>query len=95
MTKRKDPAAVKLGRKGGRARTEAKAAAVRANGAKGGSKPSRLFQAAEGMLAAIATLNLQGGLLDAAVQELTLAVEHARRNAAYFREYRKRKAATA
>jgi hypothetical protein len=36
---RKNPAAVALGRKGGKARSEAKAAAARANGAKGGRPP--------------------------------------------------------
>lgn len=34
--KRKNPAAVSLGRKGGKARTKDKADAARANGAKGG-----------------------------------------------------------
>ena len=34
---RKNPAAVALGRKGGKAKTDAKAAAARANGAKGGA----------------------------------------------------------
>lgn len=36
MTRRKNPAAVALGRKGGKATTEAKAEAAQANGAKGG-----------------------------------------------------------
>jgi hypothetical protein len=36
MAKRKNPAAVALGRKGGKVRSAAKTAAVRANGAKGG-----------------------------------------------------------
>jgi hypothetical protein len=39
--KRKDPAAVKLGRRGGAAKTEAQAAAGRVNGAKGG-RPLKL-----------------------------------------------------
>lgn len=36
MAKRKNPAAVALGRKGGKQSSEAKAAAAKANGAKGG-----------------------------------------------------------
>lgn len=36
---RKNPAAVALGRKGGKVRSDAKAAAARANGAKGGRPP--------------------------------------------------------
>lgn len=36
MSKRKNPAAVALGRKGGKVTSDAKADAARANGAKGG-----------------------------------------------------------
>ena len=36
MSKRKNPAAVALGRKGGKARSDVKADAARANGRKGG-----------------------------------------------------------
>lgn len=38
---RKNPAAVALGRKGGKVRSDAKAAAARANGAKGGYPKGR------------------------------------------------------
>ena len=40
MSARKNPAAVSLGRRGGKVRSEAKAEASRVNGAKGGA-PSR------------------------------------------------------
>lgn len=47
MTK-KNPAAVSLGRRGGRAKTDAKAAAARANGQKGG-RPRKLCGEAHGL----------------------------------------------
>lgn len=41
----KNPAAVALGRKGGKATSDAKAAASKANGAKGGRPPKKLKRA--------------------------------------------------
>jgi hypothetical protein len=40
MAKRKNPAAVELGRRGGKVTSPAKAAAARANGSKGGRRPA-------------------------------------------------------
>lgn len=47
---RKNAAAVALGRRGGKVRTEAKAAAARANGAKGGRPPKLKSRFAENEL---------------------------------------------